>query len=88
MLTTRSSPHNTARRHFNAELQHYTLIMKIIFMLAILFSVTNTAYGDLPDKDGIWDRWKLEGPAFVWYFRGSPHVHTWINIAHKAESLA
>lgn len=44
--------------------------------------------GDLPDKDGIWDRWKLEGPAFVWYFRGSPHVHTWINIAHKAESLA
>lgn len=41
--------------------------------------------GDLPDKDGIWDRWKLEGPAFVWYFRGSPHVHTWINIAHKAK---
>ena len=39
--------------------------------------------GDLPDKDGIWDRWKLEGPAFVWYFRGSPHVHTWINIGHK-----
>ncbi|NIR50208.1 DUF3500 domain-containing protein [candidate division KSB1 bacterium] len=44
--------------------------------------------GDLPDKDGIWDRWKLEGPAFVWYFRGSPHVHTWINIAHKAERSA
>ncbi len=41
--------------------------------------------GDMPDKDGIWDRWKLEGPAFVWYFRGSPHVHTWINIAHQAE---
>jgi hypothetical protein len=40
--------------------------------------------GDLPDKDGIWDRWKLEGPAFVWYFRGSPHVHTWINVASKA----
>jgi hypothetical protein len=39
--------------------------------------------GDLPDKDGIWDRWKLEGPSFVWYFRGSPHVHTWINIASK-----
>lgn len=37
--------------------------------------------GDLPDKDGIWDRWRLEGPSFVWYFRGSPHVHTWINIA-------
>jgi hypothetical protein len=40
--------------------------------------------GDLPDKDGIWDRWKLEGPSFVWYFRGSPHVHTWINIARNA----
>jgi hypothetical protein len=26
----------------------------------------------------------VEGPAFVWYFRGSPHVHTWVNIAHKA----
>ncbi len=37
--------------------------------------------GDLPDKEGIWDRWKLEGPGFVWYFRGSPHVHTWLNIA-------
>lgn len=39
--------------------------------------------GDLPDKDGIWDRWKLEGPALVWYFRGSPHVHTWINIGQN-----
>jgi hypothetical protein len=34
-------------------------------------------------SDGIWDRWRLEGPSFVWYFRGSPHVHTWINIVHK-----
>ncbi|MCS6862764.1 MAG: DUF3500 domain-containing protein [Abditibacteriales bacterium] len=34
-------------------------------------------------NDGIWDRWRLEGPSFVWYFRGSPHVHTWINIVHK-----
>ncbi len=47
MLATRY----TARRHFNAELQHYRLIMKIIFILSILFSVTNTAYGDLPDKE-------------------------------------
>ncbi len=39
--------------------------------------------GDLPDQNGIWDRWKLEGPAFAWYFRGSPHVHTWVNVAHK-----
>ncbi len=39
--------------------------------------------GDLPDKNGVWDRWKLEGPAFLWYFRGSPHVHTWINIKNQ-----
>jgi hypothetical protein len=34
-------------------------------------------------SDGIWDRWRLQGPSFVWYFRGSPHVHTWINVVHK-----
>jgi hypothetical protein len=28
-----------------------------------------------------WDNWRLEGPAFVWYFRGSPHVHVWVNVA-------
>lgn len=42
--------------------------------------------GDLPDKDGIWDRWKIEGPALSWYFRGTPHVHTWVNIAHQAKA--
>jgi hypothetical protein len=31
-------------------------------------------------NDGVWDNWRLEGPSFVWYFRGSPHVHLWINI--------
>jgi hypothetical protein len=36
--------------------------------------------GDLGD-DGEWDNWRLEGPAFVWYFRGHPHVHIWINVA-------
>jgi hypothetical protein len=36
--------------------------------------------GDLGD-DGMWDNWRLEGPAFVWYFRGAPHVHTWVNVA-------
>ncbi|WP_435009091.1 DUF3500 domain-containing protein [Tundrisphaera lichenicola] len=34
--------------------------------------------------DQVWDIWKLEGPAFAWYFHGSPHVHTWVNIARKA----
>lgn len=35
---------------------------------------------DLGD-DGEWDNWRLEGPAFVWYFRGYPHVHVWIHVA-------
>ncbi|MBP86478.1 MAG: hypothetical protein CMJ64_07170 [Planctomycetaceae bacterium] len=36
--------------------------------------------GDL-GEDQQWDCWRIEGPAFVWYFRGFPHVHIWINIA-------
>jgi len=32
-------------------------------------------------KHGEWDNWRLEGPAFVWYFRGNPHVHVWVNVA-------
>jgi hypothetical protein len=38
------------------------------------------ADGDLGD-DGQWDNWRLEGPSFVWYFRGTPHVHVWVNVA-------
>jgi len=36
--------------------------------------------GDL-GSDGVWDNWRLEGPSFVWYFRGKPHVHVWVNVA-------
>lgn len=36
--------------------------------------------GDIGD-DQVWDNWRLEGPSFVWYFRGSPHVHVWVNVA-------
>ena len=36
--------------------------------------------GDL-GSDGLWDNWRLEGPSFVWYFRGKPHVHVWVNVA-------
>ena len=32
-------------------------------------------------RDGTCDNWRLEGPAFVWYFRGSPHLHAWVHIA-------
>src|SRR5690606_26886613 len=31
--------------------------------------------------DGVWAVWRLEGPAFVWHFRGTPHVHVWVTIA-------
>lgn len=34
--------------------------------------------------DGVWDVWQLESPAMIWYFRGAPHVHTWVNIRAKA----
>ena len=33
-------------------------------------------------NDGEWDNWRIEGPAFVWYFRGFPHVHVWIHVAN------
>jgi hypothetical protein len=33
--------------------------------------------------DQEWDVWRLEGPTWVWHFRGAPHVHAYINIAKK-----
>lgn len=38
------------------------------------------------DDDRIWDMWRIEGPTFVWHFRGSPHVHAIINIGEPAKS--
>ncbi len=35
-------------------------------------------------KDGVWDVWQIEGPAMVWYFRGDPHVHVWVNVRESA----
>jgi len=39
--------------------------------------------GDL-NNDKVWDIWRVEGPSFVWHFRGAPHVHAYINIAAKS----
>lgn len=39
--------------------------------------------GDL-HSDQVWDIWRVEGPSFVWHFRGAPHVHTYVNIGVKA----
>jgi hypothetical protein len=36
-------------------------------------------------NDKVWDNWRLEGPSFVWYFRGAPHVHVWVNVASSPE---
>jgi len=39
--------------------------------------------GDI-GKDNTWDNWRLEGPSFVWHYRGAPHVHVWVNVADNA----
>ena len=36
--------------------------------------------GDI-GADKTWDIWRLEGPSFVWHWRGAPHVHVWVNVA-------
>jgi len=45
----------------------------------------NDARGNSVDllKDQVWDVWRVEGPTFVWHFRGAPHVHAYINIGLK-----
>ena len=35
-------------------------------------------------SDGVWDVWQLESPTMLWYFRGAPHVHTWVNVRQGA----
>jgi hypothetical protein len=37
-------------------------------------------------NDGVWDVWQLEGPNMVWYFRGSPHVHTWVHVREPVKA--
>ena len=34
-------------------------------------------------NDKIWDVWRLEGPTWVSYFRGAPHVHAYLNVGLK-----
>jgi hypothetical protein len=36
--------------------------------------------------DEVWDNWRLEGPSFVWFFRGAPHVHLWIHVARDPQA--
>lgn len=44
------------------------------------------ADGDL-GEDKVWDNWRLEGPSFVWHYRGFPHVHVWVNVADDASPV-
>ncbi|MEZ6057903.1 MAG: DUF3500 domain-containing protein [Planctomycetaceae bacterium] len=37
-------------------------------------------------NDKVWDIWRVEGPGFVWHFRGAPHVHAYINIGAIAKA--
>lgn len=34
--------------------------------------------------DQVWDNWRVEGPSFVWHYRGAPHVHVWVNLADSS----
>lgn len=38
-------------------------------------------------SDGVWDIWRVEGPSFVWHYRGAPHVHVWVNIADDSSPV-
>jgi hypothetical protein len=40
------------------------------------------------NDDKEWDIWRIEGPTFVWHFRGAPHVHAYINIGTHARNVA
>jgi hypothetical protein len=31
-------------------------------------------------SDKVWDVWSIESPNLVWYFRGQPHIHCYLNI--------
>ena len=51
-------------------------------------SLRMSYYADSDLKgDKVWDVWRIEGPSFVWHFRGDPHVHAYINIGlHDAQA--
>jgi len=36
-------------------------------------------------NDSVWDNWRIEGPSFVWHYRGAPHVHVWVNVADSPD---
>ncbi len=53
----------------------------------IAFYKTNASGSPKGDigQDGVWDIWRLESPTLVCHFRGSPHIHAYINVAKPAQ---
>lgn len=55
--------------------------MKLIKSRGGIDSLHMSFYKNLDiGNDGVWDVWQLESENMVWYFRGHPHVHTWVSI--------
>ncbi len=50
------------------------------------FDALTMSFFKNPDigNDGVWDVWQLESPTMVWYFRGAPHVHVWVNVRARS----
>ncbi len=34
-------------------------------------------------RDKVWDVWSIESPNMVWYFRGQPHIHCYLNVKNN-----
>ena len=52
------------------------------------FDQLNMAFYSKHDigNDGVWDVWQIEGPSMLWYFRGAPHVHTWVHVREPVKA--
>lgn len=57
--------------------------IKTIADQKIIERVFVSCYGGEYDIGGdkVWDTWQIEGPEFVWYFRGYPHIHGYFHLA-------
>ena len=56
-------------------------VMKAIERNGGLDSLAMSFYTDDDvGNDKVWDNWRIEGPSMVWFFRGHPHVHTWVHV--------
>lgn len=60
-------------------------VMKLIRDTGGIPALSMSFYKNLDiGSDGVWDVWQLESPTMLWYFRGAPHVHTWVNVRQGA----